>query len=127
MKKFLILPFIVLTGCSTTLPPQNYGITETYKECNGNSCRIVSRSDREVTVRQLPIPKTMGQIIEVKVEEESDNPYDDATNPYDLPPEPVQTAEEKKESQERLMKAIKDAVKRDSCKCQQGDPLCDCL
>ena len=127
MKKTLILSFLfVLAGCSHSLPPQNYGITETHKECNGNQCRIVTTSEREVTVRQLPVPATKGEVLEVKVEE-SDNPYDDVNNPYDLPPEPQLTAEEKKDAQDRLMKAIKEAVKKDSCKCMPGDPLCSCL
>lgn len=113
----------VAVGCSHSPPkvPENYTITETSHECDGNSCRVVTRvlPEREVTVKPIPqqeLPRVQGQTDGVILEppkvtiDVDDNPYEDM------------------EKNETLLKAMKEAVDRDTpCKCQAGDPLCSCL
>jgi hypothetical protein len=93
-----------LVGCATThsLPPENYGITET----------VTKKPSREVTVKPIEnLPKIQGQpqmeTIYI-VDEESK-----------LTPEQF----------EALSKAIEEAVrgKEGTCLCKQGDPLCSCI
>jgi hypothetical protein len=127
MKTSLLLSLVLLVGCSHSpvKAPENYTITETSHECSGNSCRIVTRvlpdtgggpPAREVTVKPIEnLPRIQGQMMGMAdtnpyAEEEDDNPYAEM------------------EKQDNLLKAMKEAVDRDTpCKCQQGDPLCACI
>lgn len=126
MKLSLVsLCLFAMVGCaSRQLPPQNYGITETHVECDHGVCDKVTQTTypdgRTVTVRPIhDQPKVMGTVVD-------DNPYED-----DKDEKPVSTWTSKTEADElamkRLQDAIRDAVKRDSCKCMPGDPLCSCL
>jgi hypothetical protein len=94
-----------LMGCATThsLPPENYGITET----------VSKKPAREVTVKPIQeLPKFVGTPVD-------DNPYEDADEVAKLSAEQFQA----------LSKAIEEAVKGKpgACQCIQGDPLCECL
>lgn len=125
MKTSLLLGLFLLVGCSHSpaRAPENYTITETSHECDGNSCKVVTRTlpEREVTVKPIEnLPKVQGQSLGMV----DDNPYatEEDDNPY---------AEDEKN--EALLKAMKEAVERDTkhdpnqCMCQPGDPLCSCL
>lgn len=124
MKTLLAFASIAtFIGCShsPSKVPENYTITETSHECDGNSCRVVTRvlPEREVTVKPIPqseLPRVQGQTDGVILEspkvtiDEDDNPYIEM------------------EQHENLLEEMKKAVERDTpCKCQQGDPLCSCL
>lgn len=127
MKTFLFLGLVVLVGCSHSpgpKAPESYTITETTHECHGNTCQVVTRTlpenggppIKEVTVKPIEdLPRTQGQVVSTEVVEEDTNPY----------------AEE--ERNDALLKAMKEAVERDSkhdpakCMCTPGDPLCSCL
>ena len=91
-----------LMGCATThsLPPENYGITET----------VSKKPAREVTVKPIQdLPRVQGQIETVYIVDEESK----------LTPEQFQA----------LSKAIEEAVrsKEGECNCRQGDPLCSCI
>ncbi len=125
-----LLGLLTMVGCaSRQLPPQNYGITETFTECANGMCDKVTRTTypngTSVTVRPIhDPPKVVGTTIP-SAPIESDNPYE---TEEDRKAE----AEAKEEANRRLHEAMKEAVKKDlskkdSCMCSPGDPLCSCL
>jgi len=90
-----------MMGCATThsLPPENYGITET-----------VTKKPREVTVKPIQdLPKVQGTTEVVIIVDEE--------------------AQLSAEQFQALSKAIEEAVKgkEGACNCRQGDPLCSCI
>ena len=121
----IVLGLSALAGCaSRQLPPQNYGITETFTECANGVCDKVTRTTypngSSVTIRPIhDAPKVMGTTIP-SAPMESDNPYETEEDRQ-------AEAKEKEEANKRLHDAMKKAVEKDSCKCQAGDPLCPCL
>lgn len=74
--------FLLFTSCAQALPPENYGITETYRMCeldkshtSENSwsivCERVTRityPDRTIIIRPLPSPRVQGSIVEGSAE-----------------------------------------------------------
>lgn len=131
MKLSLIsVCLFAMVGCaSRQLPPQNYGITETFTECANGVCDKITRTTypngTSVTVRPIhDPPKVVGTTIP-SAPTESDNPYETEEDRR-------AEAEAKEEANRRLHEAMKKAVekdtsKKDSCMCIPGDPLCSCL
>ncbi len=112
----LVASLSVMVGCAHTPAPKTVTIPPPAAEnlsCSENSCPLPKRTVETKPIEKLP--RVQGQMVGVV----EDNPYNEevSDNPY-----------AEMEEHENLLKAMKEAVERDTpCKCQAGDPLCSCL